>query len=139
MLDRRAGAGTLGGSMARILIVDDESDFRIMLGKILAMEGHRVNFASNGWEALLVLGADGVDLCIVDVMMPGMDGPTLLRILRNATRHSTLPVIVVSVLDMGETTTRLAGIGVSGIVKKGQKLIEELLEKVDLILGKGQT
>ncbi len=125
--------------MARILIVDDESDFRVMLGKVLAMEGHQVSFAGNGWEALLVLDADGIDLCIVDVMMPGMDGPTLLRILRNASRHSTLPVIVVSVLDMGETTSRLAGIGVSGILKKGQKLIEELLEKVEMVLGKGQA
>src|SRR6267378_545437 len=125
--------------MARILIVDDESDFRMMLGKVLSMEGHQVLFAGNGWEALLVLDADGVDLCIVDVMMPGMDGPTLLRILRNASKHKTLPVIVVSVLDMGETTSRLAGIGVEGILRKGQKLIEELLEKVETVLGKGQA
>src|SRR5947207_13905794 len=125
--------------MARILIVDDESDFRIMLGKILAMAGHQVLFGSNGWEALLVLDADGIDLCIVDVMMPGMDGPTLLRILRNASKHKHLPVIVVSVLDMGETTSRLAGIGVEGILRKGQRLIEDLLEKVELVLGKGQT
>ena len=79
--------------MARILIVDDESDFRMMLGKVLSMEGHQVLFAANGWEALLVLDADGVDLCIVDVMMPGMDGPTLLKILRNASKHQALPVI----------------------------------------------
>jgi len=82
--------------MARILVVDDESDFRMMLGKVLAMEGHQVLFAGNGWEALLVLDGDGVDLCIVDLMMPGMDGTTLLKILRDASRHKALPVIVVS-------------------------------------------
>ncbi|HEV8379514.1 MAG TPA: response regulator [Tepidisphaeraceae bacterium] len=122
--------------MARILIVDDESDFRVMLGKVLAMEGHQVLFAGNGWEALLVLDGDGVDLCIVDVMMPGMDGPTLLRILRDASRHKALPVIVVSVLDMGETTSRLGAVRVEGILKKDQKLIEDLLMKIDLVLGK---
>jgi CheY-like chemotaxis protein len=122
--------------MARILIVDDESDFRVMLGKVLAMEGHQVFFAGNGWEALLVLDGDGMDLCIVDVMMPGMDGPTLLRILRDASRHKSLPVIVVSVLDMGETTSRLGALRVEGILKKDQKLIEDLLEKIELVLGK---
>ncbi len=121
--------------MARILIVDDESDFRMMLGKILAMEGHQVLFEGNGWEALLVLDGDGVELCIVDVMMPGMDGPTLLKILRNAARHKALPVIVVSVLDLGETTNRLGSLRVDAILKKDQKLVEDLLEKVDMVLG----
>src|SRR5687767_12422413 len=121
--------------MARILIVDDESDFRVMLGKILSMEGHQVLFAANGWEALLVLDGDGVDLCIVDVMMPGMDGPTLLKILRNASRHKALPVIVVSVLDMGETCNRLGSLHVDAILRKDQKLVEDLLEKVALVLG----
>src|SRR5947207_2560327 len=121
--------------MARILIVDDESDFRLMLGKVLTMEGHQVSFAGNGWEALLVLDGDGVELCIVDLMMPGMDGPTLLKILRNAARHSALPVIVVSVLDLGETSTRLGALRVDAILKKDQKLIEDLLEKVSMVLG----
>jgi len=121
--------------MAKILIVDDESDFRVMLGKILAMDGHQVSFAGNGWEALLVLDGDGIDLCIVDVMMPGMDGPTLLKILRDASRHKALPVIVVSVLDLGETTSRLGKLRVEGILKKDQKLVEELLEKVAMVLG----
>ena len=125
--------------MARILIVDDESDFRIMLGKILAMEGHRVNFAGNGWEALLVLDADGIDLCIVDVMMPGMDGPTLLRILRGASKHRTLPVLVVSVLDLNETTSRLGSLAVDGRLRKGQRLMEDLLEKVEMLVGKPQA
>jgi|SRR5258706_6004546 len=121
--------------MARILIVDDESDFRVMLGKVLSMEGHQILFAGNGWEALLVLDGDGIDLCIVDVMMPGMDGPTLLKILRNASKHKLLPVIVVSVLDMGETTNRLGALRVEGIFKKDQKLVEDLLNKIDMVLG----
>src|SRR5215212_7523771 len=123
--------------MARILIVDDESDFRVMLGKILAMEGHQVLFAGNGWEALLVLDGDGIDLCICDVMMPGMDGPTLLRILRNASKHRALPVIVVSVLDMVETNSRLGALEVDGVFRKGQKLVEDLLEKIENLVGKG--
>src|SRR3954470_1622268 len=121
--------------MAKILVVDDESDFRVMLGKVLTMEGHQISFAGNGWEALLVLDADGIDLCVVDLMMPGMDGPTLLKILRNAARHSALPVIVVSVLDLGETSSRLGALRVDGIIKKDRKLIEDLLEKVNTVLG----
>src|ERR1044072_298906 len=125
----------LRGPMAKILVVDDESDFRVMLGKILTIEGHQVSFAGNGWEALLVLDGNGIDLCVIDVMMPGMDGPTLLKIMRNAAKHQALPVIVVSVLDLGETSSRLGALHVEGIVKKDRKLIEELLEKVNLVLG----
>jgi len=125
--------------MARILIVDDESDFRVMLGKVLTMAGHQVVFAGNGWEALLVLDGDGVDLCIVDVMMPGMDGPTLLRIMRGASKHRTMPVIAVSALDMNETSSRLGAIAVDGIIRKGQRLIEDMLEKVEAIVGKGHA
>jgi DNA-binding response OmpR family regulator len=122
--------------MARILIVDDESDFRMMLGKVLAMAGHSVSFAGNGWEALLVLDGDGIDLIVLDIMMPGMDGPTLLRILRGAAKHRLLPVIVVSVLDLPETTSRLGKVEVSGILKKGTQL-EELVAKIDAIVGEG--
>jgi len=125
--------------MARILIVDDESDFRVMLGKVLSMEGHQVLFAGNGWEALLVLDGDGVDLCIVDLMMPGMDGPTLLKILRDAARHKALPVIVVSVLDKGEMTSRLGELKVEGMLRKDQKLIEDLLERIEAVLGTDQA
>jgi CheY-like chemotaxis protein len=123
--------------MARILIVDDESDFRVMLGKMLAMAGHSVFFAGNGWEALLVLDGDGIDLVVMDVMMPGMDGPTLLRILRGASKHRSLPVIVVSVLDTGETTSRLGQVAVDGILRKGQRLMEDLTAKIDALLGDG--
>ena len=123
--------------MARILIVDDESDFRMMLGKVLAMEGHQVLFGGNGWEALLVLDGDGIDLCIVDVMMPGMDGPTLLRIMRGASKHKLLPVLIVSVLDMHETTSRLGQLSVEGIFKKGK--IDDLLEKIEMLVGKPQA
>jgi hypothetical protein len=55
--------------------------------------------------------------------------------MRNASRHRLLPVIVVSVLDMGETTNRLGSLHVDGILKKDQKLVEDLLEKVEAVLG----
>src|SRR6185369_48724 len=110
------------------------SDFRVMLGKILTIEGHQVSFAGNGWEALLVLDGNGIDLCVIDVMMPGMDGPTLLKIMRNAAKHRALPVIIVSVLDPGETTHRLGPLHVEGIVRKDQKLIEDLMDKVNMVL-----
>jgi len=75
----------------------------------------------------------------VDVMMPGMDGPTLLKILRNGAKHKALPVIMVSVLDLGEMTDRLGALRVEGIIRKDQKLIADLLEKIDLLLGKDRA
>src|SRR4051794_16882841 len=82
--------------MRRILIVDDNEDTRMMLGNFLSLAGHETVFAANGWEALLTLEHTPVDLILLDLMMPGMDGQTFLRILRQGQRNRNLPVVIVT-------------------------------------------
>jgi CheY-like chemotaxis protein len=86
--------------LARILVVEDEVDTRMVLGKFLTVAGHEVIPAANGWEALLVLDTTGVDLILLDVMMPGMDGVTFLQILRQAKKHKDMPVVLVTALEI---------------------------------------
>ncbi len=62
-----------------ILVVDDEPEFVALLGEILAAEGHRVEPAANGKEALRRLEAGSYDLILSDVRMPELDGPGFYR------------------------------------------------------------
>ncbi|MEK4630185.1 MAG: response regulator transcription factor [Solibacillus sp.] len=63
----------------RILVVDDDPFIRKLIGIHLKKEGYEAYFASNGLEALTLLDKEPLDLAIVDVMMPKMDGITLTR------------------------------------------------------------
>jgi CheY-like chemotaxis protein len=67
---------------ARVLVVDDEEDIRGMLAEILALDGHRVEQAADGNEALARLAERRFDLVISDLLMPALDGPALYERLR---------------------------------------------------------
>jgi two-component system cell cycle response regulator CpdR len=65
--------------MSRVLIVDDEDSMRLLVARAIAMDGHDIATASDGAEALEILGgADGAfDLLLTDIQMPIMDGIAL--------------------------------------------------------------
>jgi CheY-like chemotaxis protein len=117
--------------MRRVLIVDDCEDTRMMLGKLLGMSGHETIFAANGWEALLTLDNTHVDLVLLDLMMPGMDGSTFLRILRQSQRKQKLPVVIVTALNYGEAQSDLGLLGVDSYLMKNEDLFNKLLSVVD--------
>ncbi|MEW6218271.1 MAG: response regulator [Thermodesulfobacteriota bacterium] len=68
--------------MQRILLVDDDTEFRTNLEEVLAEAGYEVAAASNGNEALELLRAESFDVALLDVMMPGIKGTDLLTALR---------------------------------------------------------
>lgn len=79
-------------------MVDDTPDLLLGMKDLLQMEGYEVITASNGQEAVQCLSrtTDQVDLIITDLLMPVMDGMTLLRTLRAADKWQTIPVIIFS-------------------------------------------
>jgi DNA-binding response OmpR family regulator len=78
---------------ARILIVEDEPQLRGLLRLYLERDGHRVTEAGDGRSALEAFDADGADLVILDLMLPGMQGETVLEALRDA---GDVPVLITS-------------------------------------------
>jgi len=82
--------------MATILVVDDYAVTQRMLTYQLIKQGHQVVTANNGYEALDSLNDLDVDLMIVDLAMPEMDGLTVLRQLRSSQRHRSLPIIMLT-------------------------------------------
>lgn len=77
----------------RILVADDEAEIRDVLRLYLEKEGYEVVEAVDGLEAARLIKQGGIDLAILDIMMPGLDG---YRVLRNAREENNLPVIMLS-------------------------------------------
>lgn len=80
----------------QILIADDEKEIRELLRLYLENEKYQVIEAKDGQEAFELLHQNKIDLCVLDIMMPKMDGYHLLRELR---KESNIPVIILSAKD----------------------------------------
>ena len=91
-----------------ILIVDDQPQSIELFEAYLAPQGYEIIQAANGEEALRKLSGNQIDLIMMDVMMPGMDGFEVTRRVRQDTTHRLLPIILVTALR--ETEDRVKGI-----------------------------
>jgi two-component system, sensor histidine kinase and response regulator len=84
--------------MATILIADDERINRALLRAYLVAGGHEIQEATNGEEAVAIAAATPIDLALLDVMMPGLDGFETTRRLKAAHADHFLPIILVTAL-----------------------------------------
>ncbi|MBF6614390.1 MAG: response regulator [Chloroflexi bacterium] len=82
--------------MSKILIVDDEPVIVELLEEHLHSEGYQTVHAYSGEEALQVLGESAPDLVILDLMLPGMDGYEVCRLMQQDTRLNHIPVIMLT-------------------------------------------
>ena len=88
-----------------ILVVDDDPNCLDIAARLLQHEGYRIRIASGGQEALRIVETEPVDLILLDVMMPGMDGFAVCSALQRAGRR--IPVILLTAKD--DNDTRLEG------------------------------
>ncbi|MCM0019635.1 MAG: response regulator [Tagaea sp.] len=91
---------------AHLLVVDDDTRTRELLRRFLAERGYRVATAADAAEAQAQLDAVAFDLLVLDVMMPGEDGMSFVKRMRNAQRQT--PVVLLTA--RGETADRIAGL-----------------------------
>lgn len=119
--------------MATILIVDDEPRIRDLIHEHLSHEGFSCLEAGDGSAALAKLSQGGVDLVILDIMMPFVDGMTCLREMRSRKIHT--PVIMLTA--RGEEYDKLAGLenGADDYVVKPFSP-RELVARVKAVLGR---
>lgn len=103
---------------AQILIVEDSVDLNSALCEILASYGYRVQGAHNGYEALERLHGAKPDVILCDIMMPGMDGYTLLQRTRSDVHLRTLPFIFLTALSSTAEQRRAKEIGIDDYLTK---------------------
>lgn len=80
----------------KILVADDEKEIRELLRLYLENSGYMVLEAEDGQQALQVFRSEKVDLCILDIMMPKLDG---YRVLQEIRKESNVPVMILSAKD----------------------------------------
>jgi DNA-binding response OmpR family regulator len=102
-----------------ILLVDDDPDFVTLTKRWLEREGHAVSQAGTGTAALSALAADPLpDLVVLDVLLPRIDGFTLLKRIRADERLCSLPVVVVSSFDRHQDIARGKELGADDYLVK---------------------
>jgi two-component system response regulator PilR (NtrC family) len=123
--------------MSNILIVDDEQSYRQLLTLVFESDGHTVQTATNGREALSIVQADGVDVIISDVKMPDMDGIEMLRGVRET--QPDLGVVLMTAFASVETAREAFKLGADDFIQKPfdveelKLIVKKTLEKQALI------
>lgn len=102
----------------RILVVDDYVVNRKQLKHGLEQQGHTVELAENGLQALEMLANGDFDLILLDILMPEMDGFEVLSRLKSDPTRRDLPVIVISALDEMDSVIRCIGMGAEDFLPK---------------------
>src|SRR5262249_28541563 len=116
--ESRSAAHALGDSPATILVVDDDEENRQLLARRLARGGRGGGVAPGGVEALALLGSESVDLVLLDVMMPDLDGPSVLARLKQDPTRRHIPVLMISALDETASVVRSIELGAEDYLPK---------------------
>jgi CheY-like chemotaxis protein len=121
--------------MAAILIVDDEVDHRKPLAALLKHEGYEITEAGDGLEGLKRLGERHHDLVLLDMMMPGVDGVTMLQAMRRRDDLAKTPVLLVTGVHEPEMLSKCKAVGVQEYIFKGDCPFARMLELIKRHLG----
>ena len=111
--------------MFNIMVVDDHAHIRRLYEVTLEKNGYKPFPAENGQEALELLEREHIDLIVLDIMMPGMDGYAFLRTLRES--GSEIPVLVITARDSSEDVRKAFTLGTDDFMVKPVDEIEMLL------------
>ena len=121
--------------MFHILVVDDDKNTRLLLKAVLESEGYTVYAAQNGEDALTVMDQQHIDLVVLDVMMPKMDGYEFTKILRDA--QNNLPILMVSAKQLPADKKKGFLVGTDDYMTKPIDE-EEMLLRIKALLRRAQ-
>jgi len=106
-------------TISRILIVDDDEDIRTVSEVVARLVGNwEVLLAASGPEALESARSEHPDVILLDVMMPGMDGPETLAHLRSEPSTARIPVIFLTAKAQKHEVERYLALGADGVILK---------------------
>lgn len=121
--------------MFHILVVDDDKNTRQLLRAVLEAENYTVFTASNGEEALTAMDREHIDLVVLDIMMPKMDGYEFTEALRTA--NNNLPILMVSAKQLPEDKHKGFLVGVDDYMVKPID-DEEMVLRIKALLRRAQ-
>src|SRR5512140_3521813 len=110
-----------------ILVVDDETEYRLVTKTVLLGEGFKVELAENGEEGITKLHENDIDMIVSDIYMPVMDGIRFHRAVRALPKYEKLPFLFVSAFDDQHTLDAVQDPRYDGFLRKARPT-EELVE-----------
>jgi two-component system response regulator MprA len=119
---------------ARVLVVDDDPRMLTMMRRVLEADGYGVVLAGDGRAALDLLRTESIDLMILDVMLPDLDG---FNVCRMARRESLVPILMLTALDAGADKVTGLDVGADDYVVKPFEN-DELMARVRALLRRAQ-
>jgi DNA-binding response OmpR family regulator len=114
---------------ATVLVIDDDEDQRSRLTRSLEREGYRVLQADNGRSGLTRLESTPIDLVLLDLMMPEMDGFEFLSIIRAIEVWKDLPVVILTAKTLSKEEIEFLQANAQRVLQKGQNGIVDAIEK----------
>lgn len=121
--------------MFRILVVDDDKHTRILMRSLLENDGYTVFTAENGEDALELMDKEHIDLVVLDIMMPEMDGYEFTRTLRES--DNNLPILMVSAKQLPADKKKGFLVGTDDYITKPVDE-EEMLLRIKALLRRAQ-
>ena len=121
--------------MARVLVVDDHKIIRDLVRLNLEMAGHEVLEAADGEQALEIVDADRPDILVCDLMMPGIGGLSVLRLLRANPETKKIPFVVLTAKTLPEDIRQATEMGADRYITKPFEP-DEVINAVDELLNR---
>ena len=118
----------------RILIVDDEPQFRSLINKLLTNRGYETKEAPDGFEAGIHVMDFRPDLVLLDLYMPGMDGFEVCRKIKENPKTAIIVVVAVTGYDNDENRERIMKAGADGYLTKPVER-KHLLENISTLIS----
>jgi len=121
--------------MATILVVDDMPDAIDLMARVIRMWGYKPLTALTGEAGLALLGTEKVDLVIVDAMMPTMNGPEFIRLMRADPNTGEIPAVLFTAMTDPQFHQNAIAKGANECWIKGDVSYEQMRERVKLLLA----
>ena len=123
----------------RVLLAEDDRFLRRAAEARLRRHGLEVLTAADGEEALRVARTEPLDLVLLDVVMPKLEGFEVLKALKQDDATARIPVIVLSNLGQERDVAQAKALGALAFLVKAHLSLQDLVDRVDAALGTGKT
>ena len=121
---------------SKILIIEDDKFLRDLLSQKLSREGFKVTAAVDGEEGFKSAVEDAPDLILLDLVLPGIDGFSILERIKKEAKLSSVPVLILSNLGQKEDVDRALALGAVDFMIKANFTPGEISERIKSILKK---
>ena len=119
----------------KVLVVEDDTLLKDMLGRQLTKDGWQVLHATEGEQALQLAESEHPDIMLLDLLLPGMSGFDILSTLKQKDSTKDIPVIVLSNLGQQEDIDKCLQSGASDFLIKANFTLDEVSAKIKALVG----